>query len=161
MSKHDDVVKALKELAEKYPHYSKDRIFAYLDRREPIRIPFHTYTHYYYPDLWAETKRYKKVDVYEVWYTETEGEAIADIYLSAKIPNLLDICIVCVKTSKDSWTKEYAENIIYTVLEDLEAKYPSLKSLRAQGNVDVAEIGNEELKDKVKLKESLKKQFEF
>jgi hypothetical protein len=158
---HDDVVRALKQLAESYEHYDKDRIFAYLDKREPIKIPFRTYTFNYYPDLWAETRKLKRIDVYEVWHTETEGEAIADIYLMGKIQNLLNICIVCVETRKGGWTKEYAENIIQTVLEDLEAKYPSIKSVRTLGHIYIAEIGMEELKDKKKLLKSLSQQLKF
>lgn len=161
MSKHDDVVKALKELAEKYEHYNQDRIFPYLDKREPIKLPFDAYTVYYYPDLWVETKKQRRIDVYEVWHTETEGEAIADIYQMAKIPNLLNICIVCIKTSKDGWTKEDAENIIYTVLKDLEAKYPSLKSIRTQDHIYIAEVEEEQLKDKEKLLKSLSEQLKF
>jgi hypothetical protein len=161
MSKHDDVVKVLKELTEKYEHYNQDRIFPYLDKREPIKLPFDAYTVNYYPDLWVETKKQKRIDVYEVWHTETEGEAIADIYQMAKITNLLNICIVCVKTSKNCWTKEYAENIVYTVLKDLEVKYPSLKSIRTQGHIYIAEIGEEELKDKGRLLKSLSEQLKF
>ncbi|MEM3874857.1 MAG: hypothetical protein QXS37_06490 [Candidatus Aenigmatarchaeota archaeon] len=161
MSKHDDVVKALKELAEKYEHYNPNRIFPYLDKREPIKLPFDAYTIDYYPDLWVETKRQRRIDVYEVWHTESEGEAIADIYLMAKIPNLLNICIVCVKTSRNCWSKEDAENIVYTVLKDLEAKYPSLKSIRTQGHIYIAEVGEEELKNKEKLLKSLSEQLQF
>jgi len=155
---HDNVVKILKELADKYPHYSK--VVPYLDRREPIKIAFEALTVYYYPDLWAINKRTKRIDVYEVWNTESEDQAIADIYLSAKIPNLLNICIVCVKTRKNSWTKEHAYNIVVTVLKDLEAGNPSLKSVRVS-HVFIAEVGRNELKDDKKLRESLSRQFEF
>jgi hypothetical protein len=158
LNNHDRVVKMLKELAEGYHHYSK--VVPYLDKREPIKIAFETFTIDYYPDLWAVTKRLKKIDVYEVWNTESEDQAIADIYLSAKIPNLLNICIVCVKTRSDSWTKEHAKNIIVTVLKDLEAGNPSLKSVRV-GHVFIAEVGRNELKDDKKLRESLTRQFEF
>lgn len=148
----------LKELANEYPHYSK--VVPYLDKREPIKVAFETLTIYYYPDLWAVTKRAKRIDVYEVWNTESEDQAIADIYLSAKIPNLLNICVVCVKTRSDSWTKEHAKNIVVTVLKDLEAGNASLKSIRAD-HVYVAEVGKDELNDEKKLRESLSKQFEF
>jgi hypothetical protein len=65
------------------------KVVPYLDKREPIKIAFETLTIYYYPDFWAITKRTKRIDVYEVWNTESEDQAIADIYLSAKILKLV------------------------------------------------------------------------
>lgn len=83
MNYHDNVVKILKELADKYPHYSK--VVPYLDRREPIKIAFEALTVYYYPDLWAINKRTKRIDVYEVWNTESEDQAIADARARAQL----------------------------------------------------------------------------
>jgi virulence-associated protein VapD len=156
---HDRIVQALKDLAEAYPQYSK--VMPYLSKREPILIPFETCTVKYYPDLWAETKKLKRVDVYEVWHTESEDQAIADMYLCAKTPNLLNVCIVCVKTRSDSWTKDYAKNIVDTVLKDLENRYTSLKSIRTQGHIYLAEVGRNELRTDATLRASLSKQFEF
>lgn len=156
---HDLVVKVLKELAEEYPRYSK--VIAYPKEKEPILIPFEKYTIRYYPDVWAEVKRHRRIDVYEVWHKEGEGEAIADVYLSAKIPRLLNLHIVRVKSRDGVWTKESASNIVSTIFKDLEITYPSLKHTRSYGHVIIAELSQQELDDENRLRESLFTQLEF
>ena len=147
---HKRVVKALRELAEKYNEYSK------VEQNKPNMI----YGYNYVADLWAKTKN-GKIDVYEVWYGESIDGAIGDIFWSALIPNIRHLHIVCVnKRYREPWTKEGASGLFNNVSKHINNK-DKRRAYDCLYPPYIAEVTEEELKDFERLKKHLKKELEF
>jgi hypothetical protein len=117
-SEHDEIVKILFELCQDY-NYSQIHAYNISEECDPLPITLprrgRSLTENYNPDIWAETKR-RLIDIYEVWHSETESEAILDILYSALTKNVNYLHIVC---TGDNITEDRAEDLVYLILGKL------------------------------------------
>jgi len=163
---HDRVVKILFELCKelKTPagksYYSS--IFADHIGQDykPIILTAHISKHKplaknYYPDIWAQVNGKRERDIYEVWHTETEADAVRDIVFSCLVEGVKYIGIVC---TEENLTDDDAEALAHLVnrLSEDEEKKPS-----TNGTIEIAKVPRELRNDKVKLKKYLKEKLEF
>lgn len=77
-------------------------------------------SHEYYPDCWAQYRG--KVDVYEVWDTETVSSAIEDIVLSALTTGIKYITVICTEQGIDVETANNLCRLILHFMKDTNGK---------------------------------------
>ena len=81
---------------------------------------------WYQPDVYAVRKKDETIDVFEVIDTETEGEAIGDIVLSALTPRLGYLVIVCSDSKYLEKIKTNAKVILNKIYDEEQKSYGSI-----------------------------------
>lgn len=71
----------------------------------PALVPYH-------PDVWARIRRSNRIDVYEVWDSQSDSDSVEDLVLSALTPNVETLSIVCFEPD----TASYARDLVSTIL---------------------------------------------
>lgn len=158
---HDEIISILLELCKDYKVYKKayrgsqkHRLaFAIpLSRGEPIAVQ-------YEPDVIAEWRRGGYKDVFEVWHSESEGDAISDILYPAlhKAQNreIKYLCIICTGYNLGKDKAEYLKNLILN-LRDKEGK-----ELFEPGEILITEIPENIQQNREKMKAYLEAELEF
>ncbi len=164
---HNKIVNILFELCRETktdagkPVYSS--IFAHHISREykPIILSAHATQHKpfarnYYPDVWAKVKRTEKVDVYEVWHSETETEAIEDILFSSLVKGIRYFHIVC---TGENLTKKDTKELVALILKRMRDEKGN--QLLGLSNVYITELPERIWGDGTKTSEYLKKELRF
>jgi hypothetical protein len=122
---HTKIVQILDELCQedvKNGIYSK----VYKNKAIEPTLSYMKQVVWYQPDLYAVRKKDEKIDVFEVIDTETEGEAIGDIVLSALIPHIADFCIVCSDYKYLEKIKTNAKVILNKIYDEDKKPYSSI-----------------------------------
>lgn len=84
---------------------------------KPIPITHFRTTIYYRPDVYGRTTL-GKLDIYEVVYTESEGEVVADIVYSALSENISSLSIICSDKEYTQKIKKLAEIVLNRIHDD-------------------------------------------
>jgi hypothetical protein len=155
---HDEIVEILAELCEENGyvkicahHVSEgyEPLIVVLPRRgRPLAENF-------YPDVWAETKR-RLIDIYEVWHTESELDAVQDILFSALTKNIQYLHIIC---TGQNITKERAGDLVDLILSKIHDEKG--KHLLHPDYVYVASVPEEMQGNKRAIKRHLRKALGF
>lgn len=121
-TRHNRVVKALYELCKGsgiYKDVSADHITTDAPYTSLVVLSHHTrgqpelFT--YNPDVWGELRKTNKIDVYEVWDSQTDEASISDVLLSALTLNIGTLSIVCF----DGETKALAHKLVKIILNSV------------------------------------------
>ena len=109
----------------------------------------------YYPDVWAEYPR-GGMDVFEVWHSESEPEAINDIVLPAMVKGIKYLHIVCTgyKISGDK-AKELVD-LLLNKLHNSRGNY-----LLPPKNVYIVDIPEKIHKNRAKIESRLSEQLKI
>jgi len=131
MDLHDRTVKAIFDLCKEYEtpsgiknyskvyadhigeNYNPILISAYMPRKKPV-------AKIYQPDVWAQVRGKEQIDVFEVWHTETEDQAVRDILFSSLVRGIRDLCIVCTGQGISGNTARELRNLILFRIHDEE-----------------------------------------
>ena len=111
----------------------------------------------YNPDIWAQVKgaRARKYDIYEVWHTETETEAIEDVLFSCFVDGIRYLHIVC---TGDKIPASKAELIVEFILHKA---YDEEGNKFLEEGYLISDLPKNIWSDDLKIKKYLKKEFEF
>jgi hypothetical protein len=123
---HDEVVDILFELCRGYKaptgkdYYSSVFADHIGQNYEPIILSGSIRRHKpfarnYYPDVWAQISRKQQYDIYEVWHSETEAQAVQDIVFSSLVKGAQYIDIIC---TGENLTGDDAEQLTHLILRD-------------------------------------------
>lgn len=122
---------------------------AYIPKKKPLAKKFS-------PDVWAQVKRKRRFDVYEVWHTETETDAIEDILFSLLVEDIRFLHIICTGqnlTGEDA--RELVNFIIYRICDD------EGKKMIHPGDIYIADLPKRMWNDNVKIKKHLQRELLF
>ena len=108
----------------------------------------------YNPDVWARLKGKNLFDVFEVWHSETEAEAVEDILLSALMGGIRFLHVVC---TGQNLTDENADELVSFILHSIHNEEG--KKLLSPGDVYVSDLPERLLNDKSTMKKYLKKEL--
>lgn len=109
----------------------------------------------YNPDIWAQIKRKRKRDVYEVWHSETEADAIEDILLSCFVDGIRYLHIVCTGANlKKDQAEDLVDFILYK-LRDEEGKE------LLEEEVSIAELPESIYTNNSEIERFLQKELDF
>lgn len=158
---HFIVVNLLESLCMRYkvndkPYYLSREIHSGHRKKEgkPIGISHlrrgKSFTDKYYPDVWAKLVANGKIDVYQVWHTESEETTIRDIVYSALTPNLNELYVF---VTGENISSSRAENLINLILYQLHDENGHL--LLDPRNVGLFDIS--ELKDENEMEKFIRK----
>ena len=114
---------------------------------------------WYQPDLYAVRKKDEKIDVFEVIDTESEGEAIGDIVLSALTPRISSLCIVCSDFKYLEKLKTNAKVILNKIYNEDQDSYASI--FNPNYFTHIPKNTRFTKKTIAKIKKQLKQQLEF
>lgn len=165
---HDKLVKLIAELCEEcktsshkeyysvvYADHLKEREYKPLvvarakRRQKPLAENYHA-------DVWAKRQN-RKIDVYEVWHSETIDEAITDIFLSSMVKNIDHFHVVC---TGYNITADRAADLVDIVL--LSVRNEDGEVLLSPENTYVTEIPDEIDRRKLnELKKYLREELGF
>jgi len=109
----------------------------------------------FYPDIWAEYPR-AGVDVFEVWHSESENEAINDIVLSSLVKNIKYLHIVC---TGYRITKDKAGEFVDLILNKLHNRKGEL--LLSPDHVYIADIPKKIHKRPTEIEDELRDQLKL
>jgi hypothetical protein len=157
---HDEIVSILLELCKGYKVYSTS--YPGRKRRLAFAIPRSgkPISKQYEPDVIAEWRRGKYKDIYEVWHSESEGEAVLDILYPAlhraQNKEIKYLIIVCTGYNLGKEEAKDLTNLILNNLRDKEGE-----SLFRSDEVLVTEIPEKIQADRLKMKEYLKQELKF
>jgi len=162
---HDEIVEVLFELCKKAktragkPMYSSiyadhigqeyEPIILSADigkRKKPIAKKYN-------PDIWARVKGKRLYDIFEVWHSETEAEAVEDILFSSLFGGLQYLCIVC---TGYNLTVENAEELVNIIIHRITYEEEEIPF-----EVYITDLPMQLSKNKTKMKNYLKKKLEF
>jgi hypothetical protein len=111
-------------------------------------------------DVIAEWKRNNYIDIFEVWHSETEGDAIIDILYPSldRLQNgrIRYLCIICTGYNLG---KEQAKDLVDLVHDNLRSKEG--KELFPRDEVLITEVPKDFQQDDSKIKTFLKKELKF
>jgi hypothetical protein len=156
---HDEIISILLELCKDYKVYKKcyrgsqqHRLaFAIPGRGKPIAIQ-------YEPDVIAEWRQGGK-DVFEVWHSESEGDAFLDILYPAlhraQSKEIKYLCIICTGYNLGKDKAEELKNLV------LNLRDKSGNELFDPDHILITEIPKDIQQDRQKMKEYLKAELEF
>jgi len=108
----------------------------------------------YRPDLWCE-KKGNKIDIFEVWDSQSQEACVEDVLFSALAPNIDYLCIICFNEYEANIAKSLTKLILPHLLNKNE------NPLLDQNRVLVTFISEEILNDKDKLKKYLHDELKF
>ena len=155
---HDEIVEILADLCDE-GGYSEICAYHVWENYKPIPIILprrgRPLVENFNPDVWAETKL-RLLDIYEVWHTESELDAIQDILFSALAKNVQYLHIIC---TGEYITKERAEDLVDLILSKLYNEKGH--HLLHPGYVYVASIPGEMRRNKKAIKRHLRKTLKF
>jgi hypothetical protein len=121
---HGKVVRILYELSINYEWYEKVYADHISEDYQPIIIhsPLtrrgDVKTLNYNPDVWAEYKQ-GRVDVFEVWDSQSDAECVKDLLMAALTPKIKYLHIICLQKSQE----EIAEKLNKIILWSLYNKF--------------------------------------
>ena len=102
-SRHDRVIEILYDLCKGYKGYAKvyaDHIGK--ENYKSINILSHhkrgaAEVYPFYPDIWCTANRTGKIDIFEVWDSQSEDakKCVEDVLFSALTPNIYLLYIIC------------------------------------------------------------------
>lgn len=156
---HNRVVRVVYELCQHYSRYK--RVFAdgIGKKYRPIVILSNPLkggraeTMTFNPDVWAETAK-GRVDVYEVWDTETQAECVEDALWFALIKNNGYLHIVCLDKDQEDLAKKLDKIVLSSLFdEDGEPLSPHHRI--------IAHVSQDLIKQDRKLKSFLYRELEF
>lgn len=114
----------------------------------------------YQPDVIAVWRGGRYKDIFEVWHSEPEGDAVADILYPvlhrAQNKEIKYLCIVCTGYNQ---TKEQADALKSLILENLRDKNGN--ELFVRTDIYVTEIPENIQQDRLKMKKFLFQELEF
>jgi len=155
---HNKIVQILYELCQedfKNGIYSK----VYNNKAIDSPISYMKQVAWYQPDLYAVHKKEETIDVFEVIDTESEGEAIGDIVLSALTPRIANFCIVCSDSKYLEKIKTNAKVILNKIYDEDKNPYASI--FNPHYFVHIPKNTRFTKKTSVAIKKMLKQQLEF
>jgi len=158
---HDEIISILLELCKDYKEYKKayrgsqkHRLAFAIPRShgKPIAIQ-------YEPDVIAEWRHGGHKDVFEVWHSELEGDAILDVLYPAlhraQNREIKYLCIVCTGYNLGKDKADDLKNLVLN-LRDKEGK-----ELFCSNEILITEIPEDIQRDRQKMKAYLKAELEF
>lgn len=155
---HKKVVRILEELCQedvKNGIYSK----VYDNKTIDSPISYNKQVVWYQPDIYAVRKEDEAIDIFEVVDTQSEGEAIGDIVLSALTPRALNFCIVCSDSTYLEKIKTYAKVILNKIYNENQNSYAFI--FKQKYFAYIPKNTRFTQKDIATIKKTLKQQFEF
>lgn len=155
---HNKIVKILDELCQedvKNGLYSK----VYNNKAIDPPVSYNKQVAWYQPDIYAIHKKEETIDVFEVIDTESEGEAIGDIVLSALTPRIANFCVVCSDSKYLERIKANARVILNKIYDEDKNSYASL--FNPKYFVYIPKNTRFTQKNIATIKKTLKQQFEF
>jgi len=122
---HNKIVQILDELCQEDV---KNGIYSKVHNNKPIDSPisYMKQVVWYQPDLYAIRKKEEKIDVFEVIDTQSEGEAVEDMVLSALTPRVSSLCIVCSDSEYLEKIKKKAIVILHKIYDEDKKSYASI-----------------------------------
>jgi hypothetical protein len=160
--RHDKVIDVLFTLAKSFKpyhrvyadHISKDykpiTIFSSQKRGQAQVLS-------YYPDLWCKIEKTNKIDVFEVWDSQSEDACVTDIVLAALTPNVQLLYVICFDKEQYDLALKLVKVILTTLFND-EGK-PLLEPSEVAKYVTL--IPDEVVEDNRKLKKFLHDELDF
>ena len=109
----------------------------------------------YNPDVWAKVDKKHKYDIYEVWHSETEGDAIVDVLLSSFVEGIRYLHIICTEENISSLEAQEILDFIINKVHDDEGNI-----LINEGYI-ISDIPKKILNNDSKIKSYLKVKLEF
>jgi hypothetical protein len=155
---HNEIVKILDELCQedlKNGLYSK----VYNNKAIESPVSYNKQVAWYQPDIYAVHKRDETIDVFEVIDTESEGEAIGDVVLSALTPHIRNFCVVCSDSEYLERIKTNAKIILNKIYDENQNSYAFMFNPRYFAYVPKDTQFTQ--KNISTIKRTLKRQFEF
>jgi len=163
---HDEVVEILYELCKEYKtskgkHYYSSIYADHISQGyKPIILTGNITKHKpfarnYSPDIWAQVSRKQQYDIYEVWHTETEAEAVQDIVFSSLVKGVQYIYIVC---AGKGLTGDDAEQLGNLILRENRDEKGILIEAR---EIQIVDLPEKLPSNKVNMKKFLRKKLGF
>jgi hypothetical protein len=164
---HDIIVRALFELCNGHvgdsgkkvyskvyaDHISEDYkpiiLNAYMPKRKPI-------AKYYYPDVWTQVREKEQFDVFEVWHTEEEFQAVQDILFASLVRGIRYFHVVCTGFNIREDNAKELVNLVLRRVHNEEGK-----KLLDPNNVLIAELPDKVKKDESAIKAYLGINLDF
>jgi len=163
---HDRIVEVLFELCHAHKGDSGKNVYSriYADHigkeYKPIilsgSMPRKPIAKWYYPDIWTQVREKEQFDIYEVWHTENEAQAVQDILFSSFVKGVRYFHIAC---TGENMTGNNAKELMYLILIRIHDEEG--KRLLDPDNVYITEVPTNMQNDKLKTKAHLTKEFEF
>lgn len=164
---HNEIVEILFELCKETKTDAGNQVYSSVyahnigQKYNPIILTGHITKHKpmaknYYPDVWAQVKRKQLFDVYEVWHSETEVEAVEDLLFSSLMRGIRYLHIVC---TGENLTREDAKKLMSLILKKIHNEEG--KKLLDPDAVIITDLPENLWNNKVKMKKYLKKELEF
>lgn len=121
-TRHNRAVKALYDLCKEsgiYKEVNADHVATDSPYTSLVVLSHHTRGQpellTYNPDVWGKLRKTNKIDVYEVWDSQSDEASISDVLLSALTLNIGTLSIVCF----DGETKTFAHKLVKIILNSV------------------------------------------
>jgi len=164
---HNDIVEILFELCNKNktksgkPYYSQVYADHIGEKFKPLILTVNLgkrmkpLAKNYNPDVWAQTRSKKQIDVFEVWHSEMEADAIEDIVYSCLVEDIRYLHIVC---TGENFCEDEVDELVTLITHRLHDENGK-KLLDKSDSIYIAEVPKELWTDRRKMKKHLKEKL--